>query len=212
MSNERDSFIFYRSFKESLSELSDSDKLIMYEAISDYALDRKEPCLQGFPKALFSLIRPQLDANWKRYENGKKGGSHGVKGGAPKGNTNAQKTKTTPNQPQDKGKTTPNKNDNVNDNVNTIVESDDSTSKLDFENVWKLYGGKGNRKTSIERWSRLSKAKKKLALANIPLYVTSTPDKQFRKDFQAYINQEVWNDEIITKDIQQTEEAPMRAI
>lgn len=90
---ERGSFIFYRSFKESLEDLSDSDKLIMYEAISDYALDRIEPNLTGFPSALFKLIRPQLDANWQRYENGKKGANHGNKGGAPKGNKNAAKEK-----------------------------------------------------------------------------------------------------------------------
>ena len=122
----KDSFVFYRSFKESLSELTDSDKLLMYEAISDYALDKTEPQLVGFPKALFSLIKPQLDANWKRFENGKKGAEYGCKGGAPKGNNNALKAKTTPKQPQDKGKTTPNVNDNVNvfnvnDNANGNV-------------------------------------------------------------------------------------------
>ena len=80
----RDTFIFYRSFKESMSDLSDKDKLIMYEAISDYSLDLKEPKLTGFPKALFSLIRPILDANIQRWKNGRKGG-------APIGNLNAKK-------------------------------------------------------------------------------------------------------------------------
>lgn len=108
MKDNRESFIFYRSFKESLEGLDDSDKLIMYEAIAGYALDRTPPKLSGFPRALFSLIKPQLDANWKRYENGKKGGEHGYKGGAPIGNQNASK--------QNNPKTTPNVNDNVNDN------------------------------------------------------------------------------------------------
>ena len=72
---QRDTFIFYRSFKESMSDLSDADKLIMYEAITDYSLDMKEPELTGFPKALFSLIRPFLDANIQRWENGCKGGA-----------------------------------------------------------------------------------------------------------------------------------------
>ena len=76
---QRDTFIFYRSFKESMSDLSAADKLIMYEAITDYSLDMKEPELTGFPKALFSLIRPFLDANTQRWKNG-------CKGGAPKGN------------------------------------------------------------------------------------------------------------------------------
>ena len=86
--SQRDTFIFYRSFKESMNELSDADKLIMYEAISDYSLDMKEPELTGFPKALFSIIRPIIDANWQRYNNG-------CKGGAPKGNKNNRFSKST---------------------------------------------------------------------------------------------------------------------
>lgn len=85
---QRDAFIFYRSFKESMNELSDADKLIMYEAISDYSLDMKEPELTGFPKALFSIIRPIIDANIQRWKNG-------CKGGAPKGNKNNSFSKST---------------------------------------------------------------------------------------------------------------------
>lgn len=87
-SNQRDTFIFYRSFKESMKDLSADDKLIMYEAISDYSLDLKEPELSGFPKALFSLIKPILDANIKRWRNG-------CKGGAPEGNKNNRFSKST---------------------------------------------------------------------------------------------------------------------
>lgn len=114
--NSRDTFIFYRSFHEAISDLNDGDKLLIYEAIIRYALDRVDPGLTGFPGTVFKLIRPQLDANWKRYENGCKGAEYGVEGGAPQGNQNARKT--TPNQPQDNSKTTPNKNNNRNNNKN----------------------------------------------------------------------------------------------
>ena len=67
-------------------------------------------------KAVWMAMKPQLDANWIRYQNGCKGASHGKKGGAPKGNKNA--SKTTPKQPQNNPKTTPNENDNENDNEN----------------------------------------------------------------------------------------------
>ncbi|MCS2480495.1 hypothetical protein DXB21_22595 [Bacteroides faecis] len=113
--SQRDTFIFYRSFKESMNELSDADKLIMYEAISDYSLDMKEPELTGFPKALFSIIRPIIDANWKRYHNG-------CKGGAPsesmRGNQNARK------RTENKPKTKLIYNDNVNDNKNKNIEKE----------------------------------------------------------------------------------------
>lgn len=105
----REYFTFYRPFKENLNGLSDKDKLTMYEAIIDYALDLKEPNLEGFSKLAFDLIRPMLDINIKRWQNGCKGADHGYKGGAPKGNRNATKNnpKTTANQPQNNPKLTP---------------------------------------------------------------------------------------------------------
>lgn len=116
----RDSFIFYRSFKEAIDGCSKEDQLVIYKAIANYALDRIEPELSGVAKVVWVLIKPQLDANWKRFYNGCKGAEFGVKGGAPKGNKNAYKGKTTPKQPQVNPlaveKTTP--NNNVNDNVN----------------------------------------------------------------------------------------------
>lgn len=115
---QRDTFIFYRSFKESMSDLSDTDKLIMYEAITDYSLDMKEPELTGFPKALFSLIRPFLDANTQRWKNG-------CKGGAPEGNKNAQKQ---PKNNQSTTKKQANKDKDVNKDKNIDKEKDKEKS------------------------------------------------------------------------------------
>ena len=126
---QRDTFIFYRSFKESMSDLSDADKLIMYEAITDYSLDMKEPELTGFPKALFSLIRPFLDANTQRWKNG-------CKGGAPKGNKNNRFSKsTTEVQPKYNQSTTEvqaNKDKNVNKDKNKDINKESTiVSKKD---------------------------------------------------------------------------------
>ena len=126
---QRDTFIFYRSFKESMSDLSDADKLIMYEAITDYSLDMKEPELTGFPKALFSLIRPFLDANTQRWKNG-------CKGGAPKGNKNNRFSKsTTEVQPEVNQSTTEvqaNKDKNVNKGKNKDINKESTiVSKKD---------------------------------------------------------------------------------
>jgi hypothetical protein len=190
----RDGFVFYRSFKESLADLPDNDKLLMYEAISDYALDKTEPNLEGFPKALFRLIRPQLDANWRRYEagvdHGWKGAEHGKKGGRPKKekpSNNPVKTLSEPTKDKDKEK-------------DIYSESKDLPNEFSFENIWTLYGKKGNKKTSSKYWEDLSLKKKKLAISNIPLYVQATPEKRYRKDFEKYIKQEVWNDELSNKE------------
>ena len=67
----RDSFIFYRSFYESIEELPEENQLKVYKAISNYALNQEEIKLDKISKAIFSLIKPQLDANYQRYLNGK---------------------------------------------------------------------------------------------------------------------------------------------
>ena len=123
MEQTRNSFIFYRSFREALDQLEANERLVMYEAITAYALDGVEPQLSGTSRIMWTFVRPLLDANWRKYRNGCKGAEHGSKGGAPEGNKNAKKEKsifvelpkTTPKQPQNNGKTTRNDNDNENE-------------------------------------------------------------------------------------------------
>lgn len=135
----RDSFIFYRSFFESFEGLSKKDRLILFEAVCNYALNDIEPELNGIPLAIFKLLKPQLDANIRRYENG-------CKGGRPK------KTETKPKQNQTKTKTIPNNNDNHNLNLNDNHNHNHNalgssrgggSSDGDEFNIWKKLDGAG---------------------------------------------------------------------
>jgi hypothetical protein len=72
-------------------------------------------------------------------------------------------------------------------------------SGVSFEEVWALYERKGNKKTSERRWANLKNHCREAALKHIPRYVAATPDIQFRKNFETYLNQEAFNDEIITR-------------
>ena len=118
---ERDSMIFYRSFYESVNGLSPVIKAELYDAIFEYGLNFKEiEFTNEISKALFTLIKPQLDANIKRFENGKK----------PK--TKQNESKVEAKHKQNESKVEANNNVNVNDNVNkndTIEER-----KLKFAN------------------------------------------------------------------------------
>ena len=130
---ERESFVFYRSFRDAFRALDKDVRLRMYEAIIDYGLDLIEPHFEGIEKVLWTLIRPQLEANNKRFENG-------CKGGAPMGNQNARKQpknnqKITEKQPKNNQKQ-PNVNENVNVNVNENVNenvNDIRTLKTSFK-------------------------------------------------------------------------------
>jgi len=75
------SYVFYGSFYEALKEVDQETRLLVYDAINEYALFAIEPQLSGTASALFKLMRPQIDANRKKRESGKIGGS---KSGAKK--------------------------------------------------------------------------------------------------------------------------------
>lgn len=105
----RDSFIFYRSFYEAISELPKENQADTYDAIMQYALNQKEIELTGISKAIFSLVKPQLDANYKKYENGKQ-----------------KKSKKEAKVKQNESKAETNVNDNENENVNDNDNDNDN--------------------------------------------------------------------------------------
>ena len=161
MSITRDSFVFYRSFFEAIKGLPKEDQCLMFGAIADYSLDQIEPNLTGINKVIWTLIKPQLDANTKRFINGEKGGKHGRKGGRPK----KTKPETKEENPigvinenpigviNENPKETPNVNANVNFNANdnlNVNEKDINIcvpvkpkpiekEKIDFEELLKFF-------------------------------------------------------------------------
>lgn len=70
-----DSFVFYRSFRDAIEEMTDENKLATLLAICDYALYGVEPELQdAMSRAVFTVARPSIDANNTKRIGGKKGG------------------------------------------------------------------------------------------------------------------------------------------
>ena len=146
----RNSFIFYRSFFEAIEKLKNKDKLTLYSYLCKYALGEEVEDLDGVPAAIFDLIKPQIDANIRRYENG-------LKGGRP-----ITKTKPNDNQTETKPKRNVNDNYNVNENHNVNVNananasgSDDSagqseTTKPSFKEVADEVAEKGYRISSTK--------------------------------------------------------------
>lgn len=75
----RGCFLFYSSYFEAISELSDEEQGSIYKAIIDYGIANIEPeNLTPTGKMCFKLIKPTIDASLKRYDasiqNGRKGG------------------------------------------------------------------------------------------------------------------------------------------
>ena len=166
--NKPNSFIFYRSFFETISDLEDKQQLEIYKAIAEFSLNDNLINLDGISKTIFRLIQPQLLANKKRYLNGLKGAEHGIKGGRPKTQDNPlgylepqDNHNLTPNKPLDNPKETPNitpnKNNNKNDNNNLNLNTNENNNlnnnlnnktntkeihvgfENDFEELWQHY-------------------------------------------------------------------------
>ena len=104
----RDSMVFYKSFLASIRLLPKKYQLQFYNALFDYGFDGVVPeNLPGGAAALFNALKPQIDANNRKFENGKKGGR-------PKGNQKETKPKPNDNQ----SITKPKPNEYVNEYVN----------------------------------------------------------------------------------------------
>ncbi len=127
--DKRDSFVVYRSFYSAISTLPSEHQLEMYRALFEYSLNYKQPELNGVAAGMFSLIKPQLDANIRKYRNGKKKKS--TRSDAIQKQTTSKteaKGKQTASKTEAKGKqavSKPEANVNVNVNVNENENEND---------------------------------------------------------------------------------------
>lgn len=105
------SAVFYASFMEAGELLPDVDRLSFYDAVFEYAFAGTVSEMTNIAKALFITVKPQIDANRARYENG-------CKGGRPKNQTESEEqakdnqagTELKPNKNQNKTEAEPNSN------------------------------------------------------------------------------------------------------
>ena len=104
----RDTLIFYRSFYEAINELPKETQAEVYHAIFEYSLNFNEVQLTGLAKTIFTLIKPQLEANNKRFANGNK----------PKVKHETSKTEAKPKRNKSKVEANNNNNNNKKDNNN----------------------------------------------------------------------------------------------
>ena len=91
----RDNMIIYRSFYEAAEALPPEEYKACMSAVFKYGMDGEETELDGIAKAMFLLMKPVIDSNNTKYENG-------CKGGRPR--------KTEPTENQTETKTKPNHN------------------------------------------------------------------------------------------------------
>jgi hypothetical protein len=121
----RQSAIFYKSFYDAIKELEPAQQGEVYNAIFEFTFNEVEPELTGFSKVVFTLIKPQLIANQKRYESGTKGGR------PPKDNQTETETKPNNNQIETNPEPNKNENENANENENENANGKSKPKKFD---------------------------------------------------------------------------------
>lgn len=165
----RDSFVFYRSFYNSIIRCPEDVQLTLFRAVGDYALNLVEPKFEAmdhgpFLEAIWGGIKPQLDANMRRYING-------CKGGCPKGvrnNPNGRRGKGI-NQELTKNKPNENVNENENENVKNKEALKMPFESLEFLQTWNELvqqpKWRGKTRTALQKnLDRLSKFDEQFAI------------------------------------------------
>ena len=136
----RESFIFYKSYYDSIKELKGTEQLKLYNAIFQFQFENEEIELKGVCKSVFNLIRPLLSANNQRYLNGKKGGrpkNENETEKKPENNLNESKKKANEKVMNNvlcimNNELCNMNNDNINKNINIINK--ENNKKKYFEN------------------------------------------------------------------------------
>jgi len=69
---------------------------------------------------------------------------------------------------------------------------------IEFDLFWNEYDKKVSRPDCEKKWSKLKDEERTSIMAHIPKYKIAQPDKKYRKDPKTFLNQQSWNDELIT--------------
>ncbi len=189
MSNKRKSFVLHIDSLDILDDLTNGQAGVLFKAIKAYQHEEDFP-LDSVVKIAFSPFKNQFVRDSSKYkETCERRAIAGSKGGKQKV-ANASKCKQ--------------KVANVADSVskNKSDSKSDSDSKKEvtttrFAEFWDLYGKKVDRPKCENKFSKLVESEIDLLFTNLPAYIKSKPEKQYRKDPIRWLTGKCWNDEII---------------
>lgn len=68
-----------------------------------------------------------------------------------------------------------------------------------FNDFWDAYDKKTDRAKCEKKWDKLKQSEKEAILAYLPSYTATTPDKQYRKNPETFLNNRSWENELIVK-------------
>lgn len=159
---QRKQFTFYRSYYDAVNVLNKRDQAAVLMAICDYALNETEPKLTGSSLAIFTLIKPTLDAARRKAEGGfKKTLEEDSNKNDESSKQDAAKIPQRHRKDTDNKKEKENKKENENENE---IEGEEEKEKEDpadlcgrcFTLFWDAYPSKIRREDAWKEWKRLA--------------------------------------------------------
>jgi len=158
---ERDWFIFYRSVWEVALQLSDEDRLKYYDRVIKYWLFWDDKQCGWLVDMMFTLIKPNLDANNKKYADWCKWKSHWSKWWRPRKNPTGDIVenptaveKITPND-NDTVHVTENADDVVQENYNVSVKEETEKTPVGVPSKPKSIINKQNKPWAVEIYDKI---------------------------------------------------------
>ena len=115
---ERDSFVFYRSFYDSIRGLGDAEFAECMRFLCEYGLNGAEQTGGTLAEVVLKMAKPQIDANNQRRANGAKGGRPKASPSAQEQAVSDRKTDGSETENHRLRDAKPNVNANANANVN----------------------------------------------------------------------------------------------
>ena len=200
------SIILYLDSAEAIEYLTNEQTGILMKAVFRYArtgqkLESSDTALI----ALFTIMCAQIDRDHKKYEERCERNVTNAKKRYEKLHQDEQPpaiaSDRMPPHPNachndnnsDNDTETDNKTDTDDDNANALIITEGSGADFSFETVWEMYGKPvGNVEVLKEKWNSLSAKNKDSILAYIPLYVASTPEVRYRKNFENFLSERYW--------------------
>lgn len=186
----RSGFVFYRSWLEAVKNLPREIQGEVLTAIIEYGLDGVTTgSLKPITSAMLAMVKPQIDANNKRLENGLKGGRPRKNKEESEPNNNQTITKEKPNNNQTitkRNQTEPKEKDKVKDiqketTTNVVAKKDAAKAatlsrKEEFYNSLIPYVemyGKDMVRDFFDYWSEMNKSETKMRFEQQPTWEIS---------------------------------------
>jgi len=202
MSKERKSFLLHFDSLGILDQLTDDQCGKLFVACRDFNLG-KELNLDETLALVFFPFKAQFLRDQEKYQIVvERNKSNGSKGGRPLNPVKPKKPSgliDNPSKPRKADSVNGSDSDSGNDSDN---DKDSKVTNPRFAEFWDLYGKKVDRPKCEKKFSKLTSTEIVLLFANLPLYIKSKPEKQYRKDPIRWLNGKCWNDEIILQNQQ----------